>query len=180
MSTDVTKDKFDHRFKALYDSELDWQSGLANELLTLPEGVQVKVLNQDLEMKRIDMKVKFPPGYVEPAHSHKSWHSIVVLKGRMCVAGKDLRPGDYVFGWDEIHGPYEYPDAVPDFRHRGKPQRAENQRLGGGEGVWWQDPGPVGEGRHDRCQHDSSPFTDARLTGNHQETPRTGSHRPGF
>ncbi|MGI9379487.1 MAG: cupin domain-containing protein, partial [Methyloligellaceae bacterium] len=88
---------------------------LANELLTLPDGVQVKVLNQDLAMKRVDMKVKFPPGYVEPAHSHKSWHSIVVLKGRMCVAGKDLRPGDYVFGWDEIHGPYEYPDGCEVF-----------------------------------------------------------------
>jgi len=61
------------------------------------------------------MKVKFPPGYVEPAHSHKSWHSIVVLKGRMCVAGKDLRPGDYVFGWDELHGPYEYPDGCEVF-----------------------------------------------------------------
>jgi len=115
MSAVTAEDKFDHRFKAIYDSELEWQSGLANKLLTLPEGVQVKVLNQDLEMKRLDMKVKFPPGYVEPAHSHKSWHSIVVLKGRMCVAGKDLRPGDYVFGWDEIHGPYEYPDGCEVF-----------------------------------------------------------------
>ena len=61
------------------------------------------------------MKVKFPPGYVEPEHAHKSWHSIVVLKGRMCVAGKDLRPGDYVFGWDELHGPYEYPDGCEVF-----------------------------------------------------------------
>ena len=116
MTTDNTSnDGFDHSFKALYDHEINWQAGLANELLTLPDGVQVKVLNQDLAMKRVDMKVKFPPGYVEPAHSHKSWHSIVVLKGRMCVAGKDLRPGDYVFGWDEIHGPYEYPDGCEVF-----------------------------------------------------------------
>ena len=111
----TAEDKFDHSFKAIYDSELDWQAGLANELLTLPKGVQVKVLNKDAEMKRIDMKVKFPPGYVEPEHSHKSWHSIVVLEGRMCVAGKDLRPGDYVFGWDELHGPYEYPDGCEVF-----------------------------------------------------------------
>ena len=116
MTTEnASSDAFDHSFKALYDHEVDWQAGLANELLTLPDGVQVKVLNQDLAMKRVDMKVKFPPGYVEPAHSHKSWHSIVVLKGRMCVAGKDLRPGDYVFGWDEIHGPYEYPDGCEVF-----------------------------------------------------------------
>ena len=36
-----------------------------------------------------------------------SWHSIVVLKGRMCVAGNNLLPGDYVFGWGEPRGPYE-------------------------------------------------------------------------
>jgi hypothetical protein len=33
----------------------------------------------------------------------------------MCVAGKDLRPGDYVFGWDLPHGPYEYPDGCEVF-----------------------------------------------------------------
>jgi hypothetical protein len=33
----------------------------------------------------------------------------------MCVAGKDLRPGDYVFGWDIRHGPYEYPDGCEVF-----------------------------------------------------------------
>ena len=84
-------------------------------LLTLPPGIQVKVFAQDAAMKRVDMKVRFPAGYVEPEHSHKSWHSIVILKGRMCVAGKDLRPGDYVFGWDNLHGPYEYPDGCEVF-----------------------------------------------------------------
>lgn len=29
----------------------------------------------------------------------------------MCVAGKDLRPGDCVFGWDEPRIPCEYPDG---------------------------------------------------------------------
>ena len=28
---------------------------------------------------------------------------------------KDLKPGDYVFGWDELHGPYEYPDGCEVF-----------------------------------------------------------------
>ena len=93
---------YDHTFHAIYDKDIPWQEG-AKSVLTLPEGVQVKIFAHDKAMGRIDMKVKFPPGYVEPAHSHKSWHSIVVLKGRMCVAGKDLRPGDYVFGWDERH-----------------------------------------------------------------------------
>lgn len=109
------KDKFDHRFRAIYDKTVKWQEGAAIKLLTLPKGVKVKVFAHDPVMKRIDMKVKFPKGYVEPVHTHKSWHSILVTKGRMCVAGKDLRPGDYVFGWDLPHGPYEYPDGCEVF-----------------------------------------------------------------
>jgi ChrR Cupin-like domain len=105
----------DHRFRALYDRQVKWREGAANKLLTLPRGVQVKIFSHDPATKRIDMKVKFPKGYVEPAHTHKSWHSILVTKGRMCVAGKDLRPGDYVFGWDTLHGPYEYPDGCEVF-----------------------------------------------------------------
>jgi hypothetical protein len=88
----------DHTFVATYDDDIPWQEDPAIDMLTLPKGVQVKIFRHDPAMKRIDMKVKFPPGYVEPEHTHKSWHSIVVLKGRMCVAGKDLRPGDYVWG----------------------------------------------------------------------------------
>ena len=107
--------EFSHEFKAIQDNEIPWEDGLENNFLTLPPGVQVKVFAKDEAMKRVDMKVKFPPGYVEPEHSHKSWHSIMVLKGRMCVAGKDLRPGDYVFGWDALHGPYEYPDGCEVF-----------------------------------------------------------------
>ncbi len=115
MDSKTPADGFDHTFKALHDDEVEWQEDLANELLTLPKGVQVKVFSHDPVMRRMDIKVKFPPGYVEPAHAHKTWHSIVVLKGRMCVAGKDLVPGDYVFGWDELHGPYEYPDGCEVF-----------------------------------------------------------------
>ena len=108
-------DGFDHTFKAIHDHEVPWESDDVRGVLKLPPGVQVKVLNYDPVMKRIDMKHRFPPGYVEPAHTHKSWHSILVTKGRMCVAGKDLRPGDYVFGWDIPHGPYEYPDGCEVF-----------------------------------------------------------------
>lgn len=103
--------KPDHRFKAIYDKDVKWEEGAANELLTLPKGLKVKIFACDPIMKRMDLKVRFPKGYVEPRHSHKSWHSILVTRGRMCVAGKDLRPGDYVFGWDQPHGPYEYPDG---------------------------------------------------------------------
>ena len=115
MANETAAKDFDRSFKATYDRDIPWEEGAANELFKLPKGVQVKIFAHDPVMRRIDMKVKFPPGYVEPEHSHKSWHSIVVLKGRMCVAGKDLRPGDYVFGWDELHGPYEYPDGCEVF-----------------------------------------------------------------
>ena len=116
MSAEQANPKdMDHSFVATYDADVPWQDDPEIGLLTLPKGVQVKIFRHDPVMKRIDMKVKFPPGYVEPEHTHKSGHSIVVLKGRMCVAGKDLRPGDYVFGWDELHGPYEYPDGCEVF-----------------------------------------------------------------
>lgn len=108
-------DGFDHAFKAIHDHEVEWESDDVRGLLKLPPGVRVKVLNYDPVMKRLDMKQQFPPGYVEPEHTHHSWHSILVTKGRMCVAGKDLRPGDYVFGWDLPHGPYEYPDGCEVF-----------------------------------------------------------------
>ena len=107
--------KAHHSFHAIHDRDVEWQEGLASELLTLPKGVKVKIFTHDPVTRRIDMKIKFPKGYVEPAHVHESWHSILVTKGRMCVAGKDLRPGDYVFGWDLPHGPYEYPDGCEVF-----------------------------------------------------------------
>ncbi|HBK81884.1 MAG TPA: hypothetical protein DDZ83_19805 [Nitrospinae bacterium] len=111
----ASRKKFDNRFRAIHDREVKWQEGAAVKLLTLPKGLQVKIFAHDPVMQRFDMKVKFPKGYVEPAHTHKSWHSILVTKGRMCIAGKDLRPGDYVFGWDLPHGPYEYPDGCEVF-----------------------------------------------------------------
>ena len=108
-------DRYDHTFRAIYDRDIPWENDDVRGILKLPPGVQVKVLNYDPVMNRIDMKQRFPAGYVEPAHTHKSWHSILVTKGRMCVAGKDLRPGDYVFGWDIPHGPYEFPDGCEVF-----------------------------------------------------------------
>jgi len=111
----MSDDGFDHTFRAIHDHEVEWEDDDVRGLLTLPKGVKVKILNHDPVMGRIDMKQRFPAGYVEPAHSHDSYHSILVTKGRMCVAGMDLRPGDYVFGWDELHGPYEYPDGCEVF-----------------------------------------------------------------
>ena len=145
-------DGCDHTFRAIYDHEVEWESDDARGLLKLPPGLKVKVLNYDPVMKRTDMKLRFPAGYVEPAHTHNSWHSILVTKGRMCVAGKDLRPGDYVFGWDIPHGPYEYPDGCEVFIvYMGDPEHVWDERTFLGHENRWQpetDSGREGVATH--------------------------------
>jgi anti-sigma factor ChrR (cupin superfamily) len=100
-------------FIALNTADIPWE--MDTKWLTLPPGVEVKILNEDPELRRVDMMVRFPPGYVEPRHTHESYHCICVLEGTMKVAGKTLKRGDYVFGWDQPHGPYEYPDGCTAF-----------------------------------------------------------------
>ena len=92
--------------------DLDWEDG---DILTLPEGGKVKILNQNDEEGRTDMFVKFPPGYVEPAHTHTGAHSTLIIEGRMCIHGHELTPGDYVYGHKVEHGPMEYPDGCTMF-----------------------------------------------------------------
>lgn len=90
--------------------DLQWEED--TDLLTLGSGVLVKVYRQDAAKGRLDLLVKFPPGYVEPAHAHDSEHSIVVLEGVQIVGGVPLRAGDYCFaGREVIHGPFEYPEG---------------------------------------------------------------------
>jgi quercetin dioxygenase-like cupin family protein len=91
------------------DSEsVDWERG---DVLTLPEGVLVHVLNENEPERRLDFLVKFPPGYVEPEHTHKGAHASLILDGRMLVHGHELTPGDYLYGHAVDHGPMEYPDG---------------------------------------------------------------------
>lgn len=97
----------DNEFRIVKNGEPDW---IVPDI-GLPPGDQAQRLHVDAAMGRRVSKVRFPPGYIEPKHSHKGWHCVLVQKGRMCVAGQDLRPGDYVFGWDIPHGPFEYPDG---------------------------------------------------------------------
>jgi len=87
---------------------VDWEDG---EILTLPEGVQVHLLNENEAEGRTDMLVKFPPGYVEPRHTHEGAHAAMILSGRMLIHGHELTPGDYVYGQQVEHGPMEYPDG---------------------------------------------------------------------
>jgi hypothetical protein len=101
----------DNDFKIVRDVDLEWVASDAG----LPPGVRTKRFMFDAAMKRRTSKVLFPPGYIEPRHTHLGWHNVLVLEGRMCVAGTELRSGDFVFGWDLPHGPFEYPDGCQVF-----------------------------------------------------------------
>lgn len=98
-------------FRIVVNDEMQWREAD----IGLPPGVRHKLLHLDPTTKRRVSKVSFPPGYIEPEHTHQGWHSVLVVKGRMCVAGKDLPPGSYIFGWDIPHGPFEYPDGCEVF-----------------------------------------------------------------
>jgi len=92
----------------LESESLDWEDG---DVLTLPEGVKVHILNENEPERRLDLVIKFPGGYVEPAHTHQGAHAALVLDGRMLVHGHELTPGDYIYGHKVEHGPMEYPDG---------------------------------------------------------------------
>ncbi len=98
------------RFLAINTDEIEWQDG--EKIMGLPPGIKVKIIAEgtDPVSERVDKFVKFPPGYIEPRHTHDYYHSTLVLEGEMHVAGKVLKRGDYVYGGgDEPHGPYHYP-----------------------------------------------------------------------
>lgn len=101
-------------FHTAHRWEIDWQDDV--DVLSLQGGVQVKIFFEDREIGVTDMLVKFPPGYVEPEHTHESSHSIVVLEGAQIVKGDHLHTGDYVWAsGPEPHGPYEYPEGCVAF-----------------------------------------------------------------
>jgi hypothetical protein len=89
------------------------------KILGLPPGVKVKIIveGRDPVSDRVDKFVEFPPGYTEPRHTHEYYHSTLVLEGEMHVAGKVLKPGDYV---------YDYPIGCTVFS-AGRGPKIENQ-----------------------------------------------------
>ena len=76
----------------IHPEDLEWEDD--TDLFTLPEGVQIKMFS-----------------HVEPRHTHRGWHSNLIVEGEMHVDGQVLKAGDYLFGpGDEIaHGPLSYP-----------------------------------------------------------------------
>ena len=92
--------------------DVDWEDA---EVLGLPEGLKIKIINENEAEGRTDMLVKYPPGYVEPRHVHESAHACIVLEGRIIVDGRELTAGDYIYGQQEPHGPWEFPDGGMNF-----------------------------------------------------------------
>ena len=72
----------------------------------------MKILFEDPELGRQDVMVKFPPGYREPVHTHASSHSICVLEGKMCVAGRNWGRGITSSAGTRITGPMSIRSAV--------------------------------------------------------------------
>jgi quercetin dioxygenase-like cupin family protein len=103
----------DTRFLAVYSEQVEWVDGAEIQELP-PPGPDVKVLRHyPADDNALDILVRFPPGYVEPRHTHDGEHQCFILEGRMLVDGKTLGPGDYVYGpRNEPHGPFEYPDGI--------------------------------------------------------------------
>jgi anti-sigma factor ChrR (cupin superfamily) len=97
-------------FHTAHRWEIDWEDDI--DVLTLRNGVQVKIYYQDEATGHTDMLISFPPGYTEPEHTHDSSHSVVVLEGLQIVRGEHMQPGDYVWAdGPEPHGPFEYPEG---------------------------------------------------------------------
>lgn len=94
------------------EEDVDWDDA---ELLGLPEGLRVKVINENEPEGRTDMLVGYPEGYVEPRHTHESAHACLVLEGRILIDDRELTAGDYIYGQKVAHGPWEFPDGGINF-----------------------------------------------------------------
>lgn len=88
--------------------EIDWES---DDMLDLPGELDTYVINRNEAEQRIDFFVKFPPGYVEPRHTHAAAHADLIVDGEMHVHGEVLTSGDYIYGQKLPHGPMEFPEG---------------------------------------------------------------------
>ncbi|MFB6129863.1 MAG: cupin domain-containing protein [Salinigranum sp.] len=92
--------------------DVEWEDA---SVLGLPEGLQIKIISENEAEGRTEMLVKYPPGYVEPRHTHESAHACLILEGRVIVDGRELTAGDYIYGQEIPHGPWEFPDGGINF-----------------------------------------------------------------
>ncbi len=101
----------DHETIIVHRDDVEWKDSA--EESNLPPGVMFKTYNVDEKTGRRDGLVMFPPGYVEPRHTHGSVHSDALLEGRWIIEGQEVRLGGFIYGPpDVLHGPFECPDGV--------------------------------------------------------------------
>jgi quercetin dioxygenase-like cupin family protein len=107
-----------HELKGFITIPADEIPFTEDNMLTLPKGVKSKILAQNKDGTVMDIEVQFPPGYVEPRHTHKSSHADVILDGKMLIEGKVLLRGGYLYAEPNVvHGPYSYPEGCMVFGH---------------------------------------------------------------
>jgi anti-sigma factor ChrR (cupin superfamily) len=91
--------------------DVEWKDAAA--MLGLPTGVKFKSYHTDEATGRLDGLASFPPGYVEPRHTHGFVHSDVLLEGRWIIEGQEVGLGGFIYGPPGVeHGPFECPDGV--------------------------------------------------------------------
>ena len=130
--------------------DVAWGDGSSK--MTLPEGVRVKLFAEDEATGRTDMLINFPVGYVEPRHTHDSWHSCFLKEGHWLVEGERLGPGSYMHGPagpGQAHGPFHSPEGTYVFVSVGGDGGAAAPRVGSRGGAVDAGAGGAGTGEQD-------------------------------
>src|SRR5262245_4894844 len=73
-----------------------------------PPGTTLKLLHDNKQNQLQSSIVRFPKGYREPRHYHKTCgHSIYILKGKIQSPAGDMTPGTFNYAAvNERHGPF--------------------------------------------------------------------------
>jgi quercetin dioxygenase-like cupin family protein len=73
-----------------------------------PPGLMQRLLHDHKDKQVMSAVIKFPKGYVEPAHYHtQCGHSIYVLKGKIQAPGVTWTAGSFNYAAvNEPHGPF--------------------------------------------------------------------------
>ena len=74
----------------------------------VPKGITEKMLHTNDQNQLRSSIVRFPKGYREPRHYHKTCgHSMFILKGKLLSPDGDLTPGTFAYdAVNERHGPF--------------------------------------------------------------------------
>jgi quercetin dioxygenase-like cupin family protein len=74
----------------------------------VPKGLTQKLLHDNKQNQLQSSIVRFPKGYREPRHYHKTCgHSMYILKGRIQSPDGDLTQGTFTYAaTNERHGPF--------------------------------------------------------------------------